>query len=120
MRMDLRRYFCRAGIGGSARDGPHCAAPFEDGADTLKDILKAGLQALDWREAENLEIEERYSDDDPASLPRWRPSFWLCSPIPNRLYRGKDPVPADGGLLWSSSRPSSSWSSILGLPRHLG
>jgi putative tryptophan/tyrosine transport system substrate-binding protein len=34
------------------------------------DPFKTGLHALGWREDENLQIEERYADGDPAGLPR--------------------------------------------------
>jgi putative tryptophan/tyrosine transport system substrate-binding protein len=44
--------------------------PMENGTDTLKDTLKATLHALGWREGDNLQIEDRWGNGDPTSLPR--------------------------------------------------
>ena len=49
---------------------PECKSPRGDPYQNPKCPLIADLQALGWREGENLHVEARFDNSDPASLPR--------------------------------------------------
>ena len=72
-RVDLRRCVCRAEVADSSDWTPQLF-PFPDCKSLPQEppcLIAPELRALGWREGENLQIEIRSSQDDPAGLPRW-------------------------------------------------